>query len=213
MTDTLYQYLLEHSLREPEHMQQLREKTAALPERIMQIAPEQAQFMQLLLRLMRARRGIEIGTFTGYSALALASALPKDGKLHCCDLSEEWMQIGKPFWRRAGVEEKIEFHQGPALQTLHDMLCKHGERHFDFAFIDADKENYQHYYERCLRLVRPGGVIMVDNTLWDGTVCDPGNQEPSTQAIRAFNQTIVNDARVHLSQLPIADGLTLALLK
>ncbi len=213
LTEPLYQYLLDHSLREPVVMQELREMTATLPEHNMQIAPEQAQFMQLLIRLMGAKRGLEVGTFTGYSALAFALTLPEDGQLVCCDLSREWMKMGEPFWNKAGVEKKIDFKQGEALNTL-NALIKAGEKdQFDFSFIDADKENYQHYYECCLQLVRPGGLIMIDNTLWDGAVCDTENQDKSTVAIRAFNTGIHRDKRIHLSHIPIADGLTLALLK
>jgi len=213
LTDTLYHYLLDHSLRESDLLRKLREVTAQLPEHNMQIAPEQGQLMQLLIRLVGARQGIETGTFTGYSALAMAAALPHDGKLVCCDISTEWMHIGKPFWVQAGISNKIEFRAGEALQTLDSLLDENRQKDFDFAFIDADKENYLAYYERCLTLVRPGGLIMVDNTLWDGTVCDPSNQEESTVAIRAFNDHVHQDERVDASLIPVADGLTLARIR
>lgn len=200
-------------MREHKAMRELREVTAELPEAMMQIAPEQAQFMQLLVRLMGAKRVIEVGTFTGYSALSMALALPDSGELIACDINAEWMSIGLPFWRQAGVEHKICFKQGLASRTLESLLEQEQQGCFDVAFIDADKENYQVYYEYCMQLVRPGGLILVDNTLWSGAVCDVMDQTKSTLAIRAFNNNILNDERVFLSQLPIADGLTLALIK
>ncbi len=213
LTEPLYQYLLNHSLREPDVMRQLRETTARLPECNMQIAPEQAQFMQLLIRLGNARLAIEIGTFTGYSALAMAIALPDNGQLVCCDLSQDWMEIGKPYWQTAGVAHKIDFHQGDALNTLKKLVADGKQEQFDLAFIDADKENYRHYYEYCLQLVKPGGLILIDNTLWDGAVIDKKNQQRSTRAIRDFNTFVHTDPRIYLSQIPVADGLTLALRK
>jgi caffeoyl-CoA O-methyltransferase len=213
LTEQLYSYLLDHSLREHKAMRELREVTATLPESMMQIAPEQAQFMQLLVRLMGAKRVLEVGTFTGYSALSMALALPDSGELIACDINADWMSIGLPFWQQGGVEKKINFKKGPASITLETLLQEGEVGCFDMAFIDADKENYQTYFEYCLQLVRKGGLILIDNTLWDGAVCDPDNQSDSTLAIRAFNNNILNDDRVFLSQLPIADGLTLALVK
>ncbi len=213
LSPDLHRYLLEHSLRESGVQKALRERTARLPEHNMQIAPEQGQFMQLLLRLMGAKSGVEVGTFTGYSALSMALALPEDGHLICCDISAEWVDIGRPYWAEAGVAEKVSVRVAPALETLAELVAGDKAGSFDFAFIDADKENYQSYFDLCLQLLRPGGLVMVDNTLWDGAVIDPDVQDSSTQAIRAFNDALMADSRVHISQLPLADGLTLALKK
>ena len=176
----------------------------------MQIAPEQGQFMALLVELIGARRIIEIGTFTGYSALCMAEAMPVDGRLICCDLSEEWTGIARGFWREAGVAERIDLRLAPALETLDALLAQGGEGQFDMAFIDADKGNYTRYFDRCLTLVRPGGLILFDNTLWDGRVADPDDQDEDTRAIRALNDRLLGDQRVTLSLVPIGDGLTLA---
>lgn len=209
--DRLYDYLLSASLREPDLLRRLREETAGLEMARMQIAPEQGQFMALLLRLMGARRTLEIGVFTGYSALCAALALPEEGRILACDISEEWTTVARRYWCEAGVEQKIDLHLAPALQTLAD-LTEHGQREsFDFAFIDADKENYDTYYEYALRLVRPGGLIAIDNVLWGGSVADEADQEPSTRAIRALNAKLHADDRIELSLVPIADGFTLAL--
>ncbi|MGV6858270.1 MAG: O-methyltransferase [bacterium] len=213
LTRELHQYLLEHSLREGDIQRRLRKRTSELPEHNMQIAPEQGQFMQLLLRLMQARKGIEIGTFTGYSALCMASALPQDGHLLCCDVSEEWVSVGRPYWQEAGILEKISVHIAPALDTLSQLREERQAGTYDFAFIDADKENYQAYFDNCLSLLRPGGLVMVDNTLWGGAVIDASDKGSATRAIRRFNERIAADERVELSQLPVADGLTLALKK
>ncbi|RLA21330.1 MAG: SAM-dependent methyltransferase [Gammaproteobacteria bacterium] len=209
----LHQYLLENSLREPAVMKRLRDKTAKLPECNMQIAPEQGQFMQLLVHLMGAKRVLEVGTFTGYSALAMALALPDEGELICCDLNSEWAAIGRDFWEEAGVDKKITFLEGDARRSLAGLLESGGENSIDLAFIDADKENYQNYFEQCLLLVRKGGLILIDNTLWNGAVCDLNNQSPATRSIREFNRKIVTDERILLSQLPLGDGLTMALKK
>jgi predicted O-methyltransferase YrrM len=206
----LHGYLLEHSLRESAVKRRLREVTASLEQSGMQIAPEQGQFMALLVELIGARRIIEIGTFTGYSALCMAEAMPADGALICCDLSEEWTGIARGFWREAGVEERIDLRLAPALETLDALLADGREGQFDMAFIDADKGNYTRYFERCLTLVRPGGLILFDNTLWDGRVADPDDQEEDTRAIRALNDRLLGDQRVTLSLVPIGDGLTLA---
>ena len=176
----------------------------------MQIAPEQGQFMALLVELIGARRIIEVGTFTGYSALCMAEAMPVDGTLICCDVSDEWTGIARGFWREAGVEERIDLRLAPALQTLDTLLAQGKVGQFDLAFIDADKGNYAHYFERCLTLLRPGGLILIDNTLWDGRVADPEDKEEDTRAIRAFNDQLLEDRRVTISLVPIGDGLTLA---
>ena len=204
-------YLLQHSLREHSLLEELRAVTHNDPLARMQISPEQGQFMALLVQAIGARRCIEIGTFTGYSALVVSLALPDDGFMVCCDINREWTAIAQTYWERAGVAHKIDLRLAPALDTL-DALLEVGEAGaFDFAFIDADKENYLGYYERCLRLLRPGGIIAVDNTLWSGRVADDTDQESSTAALRAFNAAIHADKRVALSMLPLGDGLTLAL--
>jgi caffeoyl-CoA O-methyltransferase len=210
LDDRLYRYLLGHSLREHPALAALRAETAAHPQVNMQIAPEQGQFMQLLVRAMAARRAIEVGVFTGYSSLAVALALPADGRLLACDVSEEYTAIARRHWQAAGVAGKIELVLAPALETLDARLASGEAGRYDFAFIDADKLNYGNYYERLLRLVRPGGIIAVDNTLWSGAVADPANRDEATVAIRAFNERLHADPRVELSLLPLADGLTLA---
>lgn len=206
----IYRYLLDFSLREGDIARRLREETAALPQARMQIAPEQGQFMRLLARLMGARRAIEIGVFTGYSGLCLAEALPPDGRLVACDLSAEWTAIARRYWAEAGVDGRIELRLAPALETL-DALLEAGEAgRFDLAFIDADKSAYLDYYERCLELLRPGGLLLVDNVLWSGRVADPADEDEDTRALRAFNARVAKDPRVEIAMLPIADGLTLA---
>lgn len=207
--DGLYEYLLSVSLREPEVLRQLREETANHPQSGMQIAPDQGQFMALLVELIGAKKTLEVGVFTGYSALSVALALPPDGKVIACDISEEYTSIARRYWQKAGVADKIDLHIAPALETL-DRLLASNQDSFDFAFIDADKGNYDAYYERALRLVRSGGLLAIDNVLWDGKVADPHNQDDSTQAIRAFNQKLSQDDRVTLSIVPISDGLSLA---
>jgi predicted O-methyltransferase YrrM len=208
--ERLHGYLLEHSLRESDVKRRLREVTASLECSGMQIAPEQGQFMALLVELIGARRIVEIGTFTGYSALCMAEAMPTDGALICCDLSEEWTGIARGFWREAGVEERIDLRLAPALETLDALLAQGREGQFDMAFIDADKANYTQYFDRCLTLVRPGGLILFDNTLWGGRVADPQDRDEDTRAIRALNDRLLGDQRVTLSLVPIGDGLTLA---
>ncbi|KGF72752.1 SAM-dependent methyltransferase [Neosynechococcus sphagnicola sy1] len=209
--DTLYDYLLSVSLREPEVLRQLREETALHPMARMQIAPEQGQFMALLVQLLQARKTLEVGVFTGYSALVVALALPPDGKIIACDRSQEYTAIAQRYWQRAGVADKIDLRLAPALETLEQLLTAGEAETFDFAFIDADKENQSLYYERSLQLIRPGGLIAIDNVLWGGRVSDPQSQDHHTQAIRAFNQKLAMDQRVALSLVPIGDGLTLAL--
>jgi caffeoyl-CoA O-methyltransferase len=211
LSDALYDYLLSHSLREPPVLAKLREETAQLPGSQMQIAPEQGQFMALLVQLMGAKKTLEVGVFTGYSSLAVALALPEDGKVVACDVSEEYTAIARRYWQEAGVAYKVDLHLAPALATLDQLLAEGQAGTFDFAFIDADKANYWNYYERSLQLLRPGGLIAVDNVLWSGRVADPAEQGNSTEAIRQFNQAIYQDDRVRLSLVPIADGLTLAL--
>lgn len=211
INDRLYDYLLSVSLREPEILQNLRQETANHPMSQMQIAPEQGQFMQLLVRLMGAKKALEVGVFTGYSSLAVALSLPADGKLIACDISEEYTAIARRYWELAGVAGKIDLRIAPALETLDQLLAEGQANTVDFAFIDADKSNYPNYYERVLALVRPGGLIVIDNVLWSGQVADPQVQDNRTTAIRTFNQTLHQDDRVALSMLAIADGLTLAL--
>ncbi len=210
LDDALYDYLSSVSLREPGVLSRLREETAEMPQHNMQIGPEQGQFMALLIELTGARKCLEVGTFTGYSALVVALALPDDGRIITCDISEEFTARGKPFWEEAGVAGKIDLRIGPALDTL-DALIAGGEKGtFDFAFIDADKVNYQGYFQRALDLMRPGGLICVDNVLWHGAVADPSRNDKDTEAIRAFNASLTNDPRISLSMLPVGDGLTLA---
>lgn len=211
LTDSLYDYITRVSLREPPLLQRLREETARHPLANMQIAPEQGQFMALLVQLMGARKALEIGVFTGYSSLCVAMALPPGGKLVACDVSDEWTQIARRYWKEAGVAHKIELHLAPARDTL-DRLLRNGEAStFDFAFIDADKTGYDDYYERTLQLLRPGGLIMFDNMLRSGDVADPTVLDEGTVAIRALNEKLLHDERITLSLLPVADGITLAL--
>jgi predicted O-methyltransferase YrrM len=205
LTDELYDYVLSMGARETRVQRELREETQKLPMGQMQIGPDQAALMQVLVRILGAKRCIEIGTFTGYSALAVALALPASGKIICCDVSEEWTSIGRRYWKKAGVAGKIDLRLGPALDTLKTLKGR-----FDFAFIDADKPNYWSYYQRCLQLIRKGGLIAVDNTLWGGSVINPEKQSESTQALRKFNQRVSKDRRVDIALVPIGDGLTLA---
>ena len=210
LPDPIYQYLVANSVREHPLLAELREVTAANPRAGMQISPEQGQFMALLVELTGARRCLEIGVFTGYSSLAVAMTLPGDGHLIACDVSEEWTAVARKFWERAGVSQKIDLRLAPALETLDKLVADGGSATFDFAFIDADKENYGAYFERCLKLVRQGGLIAIDNTLWSGRVADPAIQDIDTVKIRELNASLKVDARVTLSMLPIGDGLTLA---
>ncbi|MEZ5446970.1 MAG: class I SAM-dependent methyltransferase [Gammaproteobacteria bacterium] len=211
LTDALYEYLLRVSLREPEVLRRLREETARMANANMQIAPEQGQFMGMLTRLTGARRALEIGTFTGYSALSVALHLPDDGRLVACDISPESTAVARRYFEAAGVADRVELRIAPALQTLDDLLARGEAGSFDMVFIDADKENYLHYYERALQLLRTGGLIVVDNVLWDGKVADPAANDATTLALRAFNARLREDARVMLSMLPVGDGITLAL--
>ncbi|UCC14753.1 MAG: class I SAM-dependent methyltransferase [Gammaproteobacteria bacterium] len=210
MTDEVYDYLLDVSLRESPVLAELREVTAKHPMVGMQISPEQGQFMALLVRLIGARRCLEIGVFTGYSSLAVASALPHDGKIIACDVNEEFTAIAKKFWDKAGVAKKIDLRLAPATDTLDQLLRDGRAGGFDFAFIDADKTSYEGYYERCLELLRPGGLMAIDNVLWSGSLVDERNQDPDCNALRSLNRRLYSDERVDLSMVPIGDGLTLA---
>ena len=210
LTDRLYDYILSVSLREPEVLARLRQETAQLPMAVMQIAPDQGQFMALLIKLMNAKRTLEVGVFTGYSSLWVALALPEDGQVIACDQSAEWTAIAQRYWQEAGVANKIDLRLAPALETLEALMQSGQAGTFDFAFIDADKRNYPHYYDYCLKLLRPGGLIAIDNVLRNGSVLDEGFlQDKATQAIDALNQQLVKDDRVDLSLVPIGDGLTL----
>jgi predicted O-methyltransferase YrrM len=209
LDDSLYEYVLAHSLREHPAQAALREATRSHRLAGMQIAPEQGQLMAMLVKLIGARRTIEIGVFTGYSALAVALALPDDGSVLACDISDEFTRIGVPYWQQAGVAQKIDLHLAPALQTLDARLAAGEADHYDFAFIDADKTGYDAYYERCLRLVRPGGLIVVDNTLWNGQVARPAS-DADTQALQALNTKLHRDERIDVVLLPFSDGVTLA---
>ena len=204
-------YIAEHAVREPEILRELRAATSSLPNAGMQIGADQGQFMALLVQAIGARNCLEIGTFTGYSALAVALAIPENGRIVCCDISEEWTAIGRSFWQKAGVDRKIDLRIGPALRTL-DELRKE-TRNFDFVFIDADKTNYANYYEACLPMLRPGGILAVDNTLWSGWVADRGHHDDDTVALRKFNDKLHSDDRVEIALLPLGDGVTLALKK
>ena len=210
LTDELYQYLLKVSLHESELMAELRKETATLSMSVMQVSPEQGQFMALLAKLLGAKKVIEVGTFTGYSTLAIAQALPADGEVIACDVSEEWTSMARRYWEQAGMADKIDLRLAPALETLDGLLQEGRTGNFDMAFIDADKENYLNYYERCLELLRHGGLIMVDNVLWDGSVIDVSNQKTETVAIRKLNEHVYQDSRVDISMVPIGDGVMLA---
>lgn len=211
LTDALYGYLLDVSLRETDVQRRLRDETAQHPESTMQIAPEQGQFMALLVKLMRAEKTLEVGVFTGYSSLAVALALPPAGQIVACDVSEEYTTVAHRYWEEAGMAHKIDLRIGPAVETLDALLDLGHAGTFDFAFIDADKTNYDAYYERSLRLLRPGGLVAIDNVLRGGRVIDHGVQDAGTRAIRALNEKLSDDDRIDLSLVPIADGLTLAL--
>lgn len=213
LNDALYDYLLAHSVQEPEVLAALRRETAQHPMAQMQIAPEQGQLMALLVQLMGVRRALEVGVFTGYSALRVALALPADGRLVACDVSEEYTAIARRYWEQAGVSHKIDLRLAPAAETLEQLLAEGQANSFDFAFIDADKRGYPTYYEQALQLVRPGGLIAIDNVLWSGRVADPTVADSRTEILRQFNQRLYQDDRIVLSLVPIADGLTLALKK
>lgn len=210
LTDSLHAYLRSVSLREPAILARLRAETRALPLGMMQISPEQGQLMGLLVELAGAQTYLEIGTFTGYSALAVALALPPGGKVTACDVSRDWTDIARRYWKEAGVADRIDLRLGPALDTLDRLLAGGAAGGYDFAFIDADKENYDGYYERVLKLLKPGGLVAIDNVLWSGKVADSATTDKDTAALRALNKKLHTDQRVTLSMLPVGDGLTLA---
>lgn len=211
LSDELYDYLVASCLRDDDILARLRAETEALPEAMMQIAPEQGQFMALLARMIGARSALEVGVFTGYSTLAVARALGEDGTLVACDVSEEWTAVARRYWAEAGVAGRIDLRLAPATETLDSLIGEGRAGTFDFAFIDADKANYDAYYERCLVLVRSGGIITIDNVLWDGAVIDEDDVSEDTLAIRALNTKVGRDERVDAVMLPVGDGLTLAL--
>ncbi len=210
MTDALYGHFIETTLRESVLLRRLREETAQISGSGMQIAPEQGQFMALLVRLIGARRAIEIGTYTGYSSLCVALAMPADGHLTACDVSEEWTTVARRYWGQAGVADRIDLRLAPAAKTIRTLLDDGGAETYDFAFIDADKENYVDYYEGCLKLLRPGGLIAIDNMLWHGAVADPARDDDDTVAIRDLTRRMKDDSRVDTSLVPIGDGVMLA---
>ena len=209
LNDELYHYLLDVSLRESEVLKQLRQHTAGMRGSVMQIAPEQGQFMALLVKMLGAKKTLEIGVYTGYSALCVAAALPEDGRVIACDINAETTAVAKEFWQKAGVAEKIDLRLAPGTDTLNELIAAGEQDSFDFAFIDADKTGYHNYYERCLVLLRPGGLIAVDNVLWTGSVLNNENPSDDTLALQAFNRFVKDDQRVDLSMLPVGDGLTL----
>jgi predicted O-methyltransferase YrrM len=208
--EALNDYLREISVRETEVMAELRERTASMEAANMQISAEQGALMTLLVELMGVERAIEIGTFTGYSALCIGRALPEDGELVCCDVDEEWTSIARDYWAKEGLDDRIRLELRPALETIEALIDDGHRGDFDFAFVDADKENYVEYYEGCMDLVRPGGLLAFDNVLWSGSVVDPEDDDPSTKAIRRLNDTVADDDRVTPSLVPIGDGLLLA---
>jgi len=210
MPEQVHAYLVAHSARETAVQRELRAATRGIPGAGMQIAPEQGALMQVLVRMLGVKRYLEIGTFTGYSALCVALAMPASGRLVCCDLSDKWTSVARQFWRKARVDSKIQLRLAPALETLDSLLRERQAGRYDFAFIDADKQNYLNYFERCLRLVRRGGLIAIDNTLWSGSVADPRQRDSDTRAIRAFNRRLHRDKRIDVALVPIGDGLTLA---
>jgi caffeoyl-CoA O-methyltransferase len=209
LPEKLYEYLTSVSVREPAILRRLREETASHPHAQMEVPPEHGQFLALLVQLMGARRTLEVGVFTGYSSLAVALALPNDGRILACDVSEEYTSVARRYWKEAGVDHMIDLRIKPALETLKELIAQRQHNRFDFAFIDADKANYEGYYEYALELVRPGGLIAIDNVLWHGQVIDPEVNDADTVAIRALNKKLLNDSRVNLSMVPISDGLTL----
>jgi predicted O-methyltransferase YrrM len=211
LTPEVYNYLQHASLREPKVLQELRLQTHKMSMSQMQISPEQGQFMRLLIELLGAKKTLDIGVFTGYSALAVALSLPKDGKVIGCDINGEWTQLARKFWEAAGVSEKIDLRLAPAVETLQALLDDGQANTFDFAFIDADKMNYPIYYEKSLALVRQGGLVAIDNVLWSGDVANPNSTDNNTTVLRELNAKLLKDERVTLSMLPIGDGLTLAL--
>jgi caffeoyl-CoA O-methyltransferase len=210
LDDRLYAYLLEVSLREPEALTRLRAETERMPEATMLLAPEQGQFLGLLVELMQARRVVEVGTFTGYSSAWMALSLPEGGRIVACDVSEDYTRIARRVWAELGVGNRIDLRLAPAIQTLDGLIADGGRGAWDLVFVDADKEGYDGYYERALTLLRPGGLLVADNVLWGGSVVNPDKTDADTEAIRAFNAKLHQDERISLSLVPIGDGLTLA---
>lgn len=211
LTPELYVYLHKNSLRESATLKALREETKDFPGAVMQISPEQGQFFALLVQLMHAKKTLDIGTYTGYSALAVALALPEDGKVITCDINAEATTLAARYWAQAQVQHKINLRLQPALQTLHELIESGASNTFDFIFIDADKNNYPQYYELSLQLLRPQGLLAIDNVLWGGTVVDPNDHDATTKMFRKYNQDLLVDERIMLSMLPVGDGLTLAM--
>jgi caffeoyl-CoA O-methyltransferase len=210
LSDDLHAYILGVGAREPEILQRLRDETASLPLHEMQIAPEQGAFMGLLVELIGARRCLELGTFTGYSSLAVALRLPSEGRIVCCDVSEEWTSVARRYWAEAGVADRIDLRLGPALETLDGLLAGGEAGTYDFAFLDADKELYPDYYERILQLLRRGGLLAIDNVFGGGRIVNQSEQGSAVRAVRELNELIADDERVSIAMVPIADGLTLA---
>lgn len=211
LTGPLYDYMLSVSLREPDILRRLRKETARDPMSMMQISPEQGQFFTLIIKLLRASTTLEVGVYTGYSSLCVALALPSDGRIVACDINEEWTSIARRYWREAGVSDKVDLRLAPAIQTMDHLLRNGRENTFDFIFIDADKKNYEGYYERGLLLLRRGGLMAIDNVFWSGRVADPNVEEEEARTIRALNEKLKSDGRIDLSMIPIGDGLTLAM--
>lgn len=208
--EDLHEYLVAHGVREPDILRRLREETAALPQHDMQIAPEQGAFMALLVEILDARRCIELGTFTGYSSLVVTLAMPSDGLMVCCDVSEEWTSVARRYWAEAGVGDRVDLRLGPALETLDELLAGGAAGTFDFAFVDASKREYPDYHERIVRLLRQGGVVAYDNVFWAGDILDESKTDPDTLGVRRLNDRLAQDERVTISMIPVADGLTLA---
>ena len=213
LSNELRKYMLDVSFRDNEILRQLREETLTLKEAQMQISPEQGAFLSILTKILNAKKTLDIGVFTGYSSLVVARELPDDGSVVACDTSIEWTSIAKKYWKLAGVDNKVDLHLAPAIETLEKLIEDGQGSTYDFSFIDADKINYQSYYEYSLTLVKPGGIIAVDNVLWSGQVIDETDFEPATRAIRSFNEKLHQDDRVSISMVPIGDGLTLAYKK
>lgn len=212
LTETLHNYLLSVGVRDSEILEELRKENAQHPRAVMQIAPEQGQFMRLLVELLGVKKALEVGVFTGYSSLIIAMAIPEDGQLIACDISDEYTAMARKYWKKAGVDHKVDLRIAPALETLDQLIVDGHSNSFDFAFVDADKSNYDNYYERTLQLVRPGGLIAIDNVLWSGRVTNPAaEQDNRTKRIDALNRKIHADERVTMSLLPMADGLMLAM--
>lgn len=212
LTESLYQYWLKHGVKESDVLRELREDTQKLNTAAMQIAPEQGQFMHFLVKLLKVRDALEVGTFTGYSSISIATALPESGRLICCDQNVEWTDIAKKYWRKAGIADKVELRLGPAVASLDHLIAE--KKQFDFIFVDADKNNYINYYERAMQLLRPDGLILIDNVFFGGGVAAEDNQItrerlPATRSVRAFNARLANESGIEICMLPIGDGVTM----